>query len=418
MAQSDSEGGANKAAFRLHRALQRQAITSTFHAGRVLRADAQAPAARAAWLGLEGSRIAAFLNAAPLRLYAQRTREPFSPSILSYGRIDPALLSRADVVCLHWVAGAFLRPAQLRSIGRPIVWRLSDLWPFTGGCHYPGACRGFEQACGACPSLGSRHDKDLSRIGFRQRERAYPDLDLTVVAPSRWIGEEARRSSLFAGCRIEHIPTGIDLSVFRRCDKAKARAHFGLPQDARIILFGALGALSDARKGFPAFGETMERLRTFEPEANVAVALFGGGAAEAPESIGGFPVHNVGRLDSEEELARLYSAADLLVAPFLEDNLPNVVLEALGCGLPVAAFAAGGIPDAVVPGESGALAPTGDTQALAGEIAGLLARPGSLADLGEGARRMAEERFDLEVCAKNYAALFRELAGDRRAPSA
>lgn len=411
IAQSDSEGGANKAAYRLHGALVDAGAGSVFHAGRLVRADAEGPPARSPWVGMEATRYAAFANAASLRLYsARKRRELFSPSIVSYGRPDPDLVAAADVVCLHWIAGAFLRPAQLWSIGKPLVWRLSDLWPFTGGCHYPGTCRKFEAACGDCPVLGSTMAHDLSRLGHRQRRNAYRGLDLTIVAPSRWIGEEARRSSLFADRRIVHIPTGVDLSVFFPRPQQTAIARFGLPPNRPIVLFGALGALDDTRKGFQDFVAAVQRMRALDPNFDATLVLFGGGASQAPQAIANLPVRNLGRIDSEDALADLYSAGDILVAPFREDNLPNVVLEAIACGTPVAAYAAGGIPDAVVPDRSGALATAGDTQDLAEAIRFILSDPARQTSLGQGARDLALEVFDIRACARAYAGLFLEVA--------
>lgn len=410
LAQSDSEGGACKAAFRLHEALRESGVASTFHPGRALRGDADILAARPRGLGLEATRYAAFANALPLKAYRRRSGELFSPSILSYGRPDAELLARADVVCLHWIAGAFLRPAQLASLRKPLVWRLSDLWPFTGGCHYPGACRGFEHACGCCPVLGSGSERDLSRLGHRQRARAYRELDLTIVAPSSWIAREARSSSLFARMRVEEIPTGIELDTFRPQNKNAARARFCLPEHEDVLLFGALGGLGDPRKGFADLVRTLEAWAPRRGERPARLVVFGGGG-EAPGEIAGLPVRDVGRIDEREALAALYAAADVLIAPFGEDNLPNVVLEAIACGTPVAAYAAGGVPDAVRPGRSGALAPIGNSNALAEALARTLV---DRAALSAGARSLAEEAFDLRACAARYARLFADVARSAR----
>ena len=407
LAQSDVEGGAGKAAFRLHSALRSIGVASTFHPGRDLRGDADVVPARSPESGIKATRRIAFANALALRAYPSRRRsELFSPSIFSYGRLDPLLVAKADIVCLHWIAGAFLRPTQLVGIGKPIVWRLSDLWPFTGGCHYPGVCRRFEAACGTCPTLGSQWEQDLSRLGMRQRARSYADLDLTIVAPSRWIAEQARRSSLFRGRRILHIPTGIELDVFRPRDRLHSRRQFGLPQDGSILLFGALGALGDARKGFADFIRATETwVATFNRKP-AALAVFGGGGMP-PQEVAGLPVYDLGRIDDRDKLAELYSAADALIAPFAEDNLPNVVIEAIACGTPVAAYAAGGIPEAVIEGISGAFAPPGQPDALADAIERAIARREFLA---QGARAFAERTFDLKICAASYARLFADLA--------
>ena len=242
LAQSDREGGANRAAYRLHTALLRAGVGSTFHCGRKLGEGTDVVEAAPAIAARAASTVAAYLNARALRAYPNRGPAAFSPVKLSYGRLDANLLARADVVCVHWIAGAFLTPAKLARIRRPLVWRLSDLWPFTGGCHYPGTCRQFESECGCCPILGSTRGRGSCRaMAFVPASRLTPtSIDLTVVAPSRWIAEHARRSHLFGGHRIEHIPTGVDLAVFRPRDRGAARAGARSANGPKLILFGAL----------------------------------------------------------------------------------------------------------------------------------------------------------------------------------
>jgi glycosyltransferase involved in cell wall biosynthesis len=414
LAQSDGGGGANKAAFRLHRALRAAGVASTFHPGRKVGHDPDVVPAWPAIAGRFRSTLAAWLDAHSLDAYPARRGDVFSPVRFSYGRPHRALVAAADVVCLHWIAGSFLHPSDLVRLKKPLVWRLSDLWAFTGGCHFPGSCRAFEQRCGACPSLGSRDSDDLAGRDFAARERAYEALDLTVVAPSTWIAGEARRSALFRQRRIVHIATGIDVSTFRPMPRTEARRLVGLPADDRpILLFGAMAATSNDRKGFGPLQQALSLFAGTERARGAMAVVFGGETDEA-QDIGGLPVRHLGRISDESRLARLYAAADVLIAPFIEDNLPNVVLEALACGTPVVAFAAGGIPDAVEHERNGFLAPVGDAAALARGIEWVL-EPSRKAALDAAARQVAESRFDIAECARRYRDLFGDLIAARAA---
>ena len=414
LAQSDREGGANRAAYRLHAALRAAGVNSTFHCGRKLGTGPDIVEAAPPFLGRRASSLAAYLNARALRAYPQRLPTAFSPVKLCYGRLDMDLLARADVVCVHWIAGAFLTPAALARIGRPLVWRLSDLWPFTGGCHYPGQCRRFESECGCCPVLDSSREADLSRDGFRAREQAYRNLDLTVVAPSRWIGEHARRSRLFGGRRIEHIRTGVDLTVFRPHDRSAARASLGLPSDRTLILFGAFAATADRRKGFHHLKAALHAFARSKCPDRPTVVVFGAPQDASCSDELPLPTISVGRIEEEDKLARLFAAADVFVAPFAEDNLPNVILEALACGTPVVAFAAGGIPEAVDHQRNGFLAPVGDAAQLGRGIAWLLSDTSRLDEVRRAARETAEARFDLVDCTRRYEELFTDIAAKHR----
>lgn len=411
LTQSDNEGGANRAAYRIHKNLQSIGLHSTFHVGRKHLDDSSVVAAHLPGAGLPVSDVIAYLNARKLRSYPRKLATPFSPVGLRYGQLSARLISEADVICAHWIAGAFLNFRQLVAIRKPIVWRLSDIWPFSGGCHYPGSCERFEHGCGSCPQLGSDTDEDLSRAGIEARRSAFARLDLTIAAPSRWIAGLARRSSLFGDRRIEHIPTGVDLNVFRPRDRMEARRRFGWPENGQIVLFGALGATEDPRKGYAHFLKAIE-LVTSSGRKDLTLVVFGGVVAAAANSIGGFPIYHLGQVNSEELLSFVYSAADVLMAPFLEDNLPNVVIEAIACGTPVVAFEAGGIPDAIEHGVNGYLAPIGSDADLANAL--LMALDHLDDELRASARKTAVEKFDITSCSRAYGALFRDLTGVHR----
>ena len=178
---------------------------------------------------------------------------------------------------------------------------------------------------------------------------------LPLSPPSRWIAGHARRSHFFGGRRIEYIPTGVDLTIFRPQDRSAARLALGLPTDRKLILFGALAATADPRKGFHHLKVALQVFKDLMSTDATTVIVFG-----APQdALSGidlpFPTINVGSHNEEEKLGSLLAAGDVFAAPFAEDNLPNVVLEALACGTPVAAFAAGGIPDAVEHKQNGFL---------------------------------------------------------------
>jgi glycosyltransferase involved in cell wall biosynthesis len=205
-----------------------------------------------------------------------------------------------------------------------------------------------------------------------------------------------------------HIPTGIDVSVFRPMPRIEARRSLDLPADDRpILLFGAMAATSNNRKGF---GPLQKALRLFarSKAARGAMAVVFGGETEENQDIDGLPVVHVGKISDETRLARLYAASDVFIAPFIEDNLPNVILEALACATPVAAFAAGGIPDAVVHERNGILAPVGAADALAEGIEWVL-DPLRKPALHTAARQTAENRFDIRQCARAYRDLFADL---------
>lgn len=317
------------------------------------------------------------------------------------------LLSDFDVVHLQWVAG-MLDPALSVEFlkGRPVVWTLHDMNPFTGGCHYADGCREFERHCGKCPQLGSQEAEDLSRKTWKLRMGAYRQLHLHVVTPSRWLAEMARKSSLLSRFPIHVIPNGHPMDVYTPMNKEAIRAALGLAPENLVLLFSSQD-LTNRRKGGIFLLEMLRKLATGPLKNRVTVLLLGSNPAQAfLES--GVQMKAVGHIDDTTSMAALYNAADAVLVPSLEDNLPNVVCEAQGCGTPVVAFASGGIPEMVLHKKTGFLAATGNADALLeGVVWADEARATPITR--RLCRAHAVEQWHPQQCAQRYAELYASL---------
>lgn len=387
-----ARGGAARAVYRLHSELRAQGVDST------LLAVAELPSNDPSVVRLPdvGRRLSRWLEKAAFRGLPRPWPE------MSLNRISrvrawrhPAVRA-ADVVLLGWIGQSFLSPGQLARLQKPLVWRLSDCWPFTGGCHYPGSCRGFEGQCGLCPLLGGKQEEDPSRRLWRRKQEAFARMRLTIAAPSRWILELAKTSSLFRGRSVHLLPSGVDMRVFRPLDRKASREALGLPADRTVLLFGAINSTQNPRKGFTQLIDAL-RLLGQPPGPELHLAIFGnrpGPAAHLP-----YPATYLGDVDQDTDLARIYSAADLFVAPSLEENLPNTVMEAMACGLPAVGFARGGMPDLISEGRTGSLASSPDAPALAEALRRAISHTDRWSPF---CREWIGERFSLERQALAY----------------
>lgn len=355
-------------------------------------------------------RLTSYLGTLPVRCYPRRPVNNFTPALLPDGVAAQVRRLAPELVHLHWLGAGCCRIETLGRLGRPLLWTLHDSWPFTGGCHLPGACRKYREQCGACPVLGSARETDLSRRVWRRKERAWRGLPLTLVAPSRWLADCARASSLLGGCRVEVIPNGLDTAVFRPLAKAAARDRLGLPPERPVILFGAVNPLTDPNKGWSLLQAALRHVARDRPDA-LAVVFGAEQPTPAPEA--GLPLRFLGRLDDDAALAAAYAAADLFVAPSLQESFCQTAAEALACGTPVAAFAATGLLDVVEHQGCGYLAQPYDSAALARGIVWLLADRERHAALAARARDKAETEFALETVAARYATLYREIMATR-----
>jgi glycosyltransferase involved in cell wall biosynthesis len=407
----DRIGGAARAAYRLHRGLRQIGLDSQLLVQRKVSDDptVHAPDGR---IAKAAALARPFLDSIPLRSYPNRGEGLFSPAVLPDGIARRAAAMRGDLVHLHWVAGGFLRPETVASIGVPIVWTLHDSWAFTGGCHVPGECLRYRDACGACPALGSRREGDLSRRLLERKRRAWARASLTIVTPSRWLAEAARSSAALRGARVEVIPNGIDLTRFKPLDRAAARDLLGLPPDKPILLFGGVGSTTDENKGFSLLVEALDRLPADSRARGAELVVVGVSEPERSLKLA-VPVRFAGPLADEESMALYEAAADALVLPSRQENQPNMVIESMACGTPTVAFRAAGLPDLVEHERTGFLADPFDSGALARGIAWILEDESRRRRLGEEARRRAERDHCLEGAARRYASLYEALVGGK-----
>lgn len=313
----------------------------------------------------------------------------------------------ADLLHLHWIAFALDYASFFRSIpwSKPVVWTLHDMNPFTGACHYSSGCRRFQDGCGQCPQLTNPNHNDLSAVMFRLKKKALSKINLHIVTPSRWLLQEAQASALFpAQTTYQTIPYGLDLNKFKPVEKKEARMQLGLPIDGTYFAFGAED-LSIERKGFQYLLDALPKLGTTQ---NLKGIVFGNG--KLPQSQDGLPqLNSMGYVSDPQRQALIYSAADMFILPSLEDNSPQTGIEALACGTPVIAFDTGGIPEYVLPMQTGLLAELKSSDHLAAQIRWLSERPNDMARMSTEARDFAEQQFDPCKQAARYMALYGNL---------
>lgn len=398
---SDINGGAARAAYRLHKALLAQNVDSQMLV-QTKTSDDSTVLTAISTVQKSINRFRPFLDSVPVRFYPQRTQTLFSPSWLPYSTIvDKINEINPDIVHLHWINGGMMPIEDLLRIKAPIVWSLHDMWPFTGGCHYDEHCGRYRESCGNCPVLGSNSTNDLSRKVWERKEKVFSQLpNMTIVGLSRWITESAKKSSLFRDKKIITLPNPIDTTVFAPQNKRTAREIWNLPQDKKLILFGAMNATTDPRKGFHELKKALHLL----DGNNIELVVFG---SEKPteHSSFNFTIHYVGNIHDDERLATLYSAADVMIVPSLQENLSNAIMESLACGTPVVAFDIGGNSDMIEHKINGYLANPYNTTDLANGIQWVLDAK-NYDELCHNSREKVVQKFDRTQVVTSYIDLY------------
>jgi glycosyltransferase involved in cell wall biosynthesis len=323
---------------------------------------------------------------------------------------------QADLLHLHWLGDGTLSIEEIGRLPMPLVWTLHDQWAFCGAEHYtspplPGETASTDErfAAGYIPASRPAHESgpDLNRRTWLRKRRAWR-RPFHIVCPSHWLADCARRSTLMAHWPITVIPYPIDLTVWAPTDQAQARALLGLPADRPLVLFGAMGGSADPRKGADLLLEALQCLRSQvagTPLEQLELVVFGQSRPAQPPALG-FPIHYSGHLHDDLSLRLLYAAADLFVIPSRQDNLPNTGLEAHACGTPVVAFATGGLVDIVDPEITGSLAEPFDPLSLAAAIRWVLEDPQLRRQLGAAARQRAERLWAPAQVAGLYAEVY------------
>jgi glycosyltransferase involved in cell wall biosynthesis len=271
-------------------------------------------------------------------------------------------IQQADVIHLHWVNKGFVSLqglGDLLKLNKKVVWTCHDMWPFTGGCYHPRGCDHFERACGNCHYLKSPGEADLSRRVFSAKQSLYQTLgdQLQFVTPSQWLKDQALKSgaindSLRNGIKV--IPNPIDTGYFhpkaaQSADSAQNKeGSMGLAADGTklcakpFILMFAAANLGNAAKGFAEYRWVCNELvsRGF---TQVEALIVG------ENRIGDLGLkckyRELGFIKDAEQMREAYWQSDVYVTTSHEENLPTTIMESLSCGVPVAAFAVGGIPE-------------------------------------------------------------------------
>lgn len=351
-----------------------------------------------------------------LRAYLKsQPKSWFSNDVLSASpRRIVAFAKNADIIQLGWIDG-FLNSALIRRLaettGVPIVWTLMDQTPLTGGCNYTGDCRRFFEKCGHCPVIGSHRKFDITSWTLARKKRRLSGVPIGLVVASAQDEALARKSALFSLAPMSRIPVPVDAEIFRPVSFAAVREILDLPQDRKVLFFGAASLHSDERKGLSHLLEALEHLASYDRELVDQIILLVAGS-ENPPALRSLPfaVRYLGHLKDPRSLALAYQAADLFVSPSVHDSGPMMVLESLLCGTPIVAFPIGYAADLLPQHRIGGLAKLADARSLAKTLKELLALPrDSFQAMREQARQTAVDYCSMPVVAKRYLAFYESL---------
>ena len=345
----------------------------------------------------------------PLREYPRYSisSHGFSPAVVGVDIVKNIDSFGPRLVILHGINGGFATIEDLGKIRQKVVWRLPDCWAVTGGCYYFADCKRYLTGCGRCPKLGSDDPNDLSHQVWKRKSEAWKKMDMTIVVPTLWMKKVVENSTLLKDKSLYVIPNGLDLNRHYPINKRIAREALQIPQDKKVILFGAINAF-DPRKGFSYLIEALRRLSSKHKD-EYYLAVFGMGKQQLELDV---PVKFLGYLHDPYLLQLAYSSADVMAVPSVEEAFGQTVTEAMACAVPVVSFEETGPADIIEHLKTGYLARYLDGQDLAKGIEWILDSKERIEDLSRNARKRIEQSYDINLIAREYEKLYHHLLQD------
>lgn len=250
-----------------------------------------------------------------------------------------------DIIHIHNLHGYYINIELLfnflKKYGKPVVWTLHDCWSYTGHCcHYSMVkCNMWQTGCHKCPQIRAYPASlfvDNSRWNYKRKRDLFTSLpNLILVTVSHWLQGEVEKSFL-KNVPCTTIYNGIDMDVFKPLER-NFRKKYGL--ENKTIVLG-VASTWNVRKGLDDFIYLSEML-----DENYQIVLVGVNESEKKRLTS--QMIGISRTDSIQELAEIYSAADIFFNASVEETFGLPTVEAMACGTPVIVYNATALPEVV-----------------------------------------------------------------------
>lgn len=319
------------------------------------------------------------------------------------------LFKAADVLHLHSLHSGYFNYFALPrlTMEKPTIWSLHDFWAITGHCTYFSDCQRWKTGCGHCPYpktyMAVRRDATASE--WRMKKSIYKKSRLHLVVSSKWVQNQIK-DSILGDFPIECIPWGVDTDIYKPLDKEECRRILGIPRGKKVLMFGAVNSTWKV-KGADLLVKALQALPANLKKEIVLVTM--GKMGEDVINLIDMQAIHLGFVENERFQAIIYSAADLFVLPSREETFGLTVIESMACGTPVAAFAAGPIPERVIDGLTGMTAEPENSESLAHIISQMLEDDKLRDTMARNSRTLILKDYSLEHQTQKYINLYKRL---------
>ena len=401
---SDIVGGAARGTYRLHIGLRKIGVNSILYVMYKFSDDPTVIQCGGRFTRF-WNKFANFLENKFFEKSALNTKYcPWSMQIIPRRVIREIMALKPNIIHLNGTNGFFPLVA-LRKLNVPIVWTLVDMWAFTGGCHYSRGCDKYISGCNNCHLLTKSPTRvPIEKIVWNLKQSFYRTANLHIAPISEWLFCCASHSKLFEGKPISLQHYGIDTNSFCPIDRIEAKNILNINPDIRCIAFGADGGSKNPRKGIEFALDALNILHKNGVEG-VQILIFG--ESEFSSSLDSpYPIKYLGNLSDDTSLALVYSAAEVMLVPSIEEGFGQTALEAMSCGTPVVGFNGTGVCDLIDHKVNGYISSWSDANDFA---VGILWCMGADAGIRNRCRDTVESGYTLAIQAHRYFKLYKSL---------
>lgn len=348
-------------------------------------------------------------NVIDWKLHALLTRltgcQAYMSRISTYNFLKKLDKIKPDVIHLHNVHANFINlPMILGYCARhdvKTIITLHDCWFFTGKCFhfFDIGCEKYQHGCGQCPKKKldiPNYLIDHSAKIWNDKKKLFHLIDkLKIVGCSEWISELALKSDIFHSKDILTIHNGIDVEIFRNHNRNK-RSELGI--DNKFVILGMAGKWLE-----PSNKMVLSKIVTQIP-SDAVILLIGCTNENIKELTSYHNVITMGYINDRNELASIYSAADVFINLTTIDNLPTVNMESICCGTPVICYnKSGGGQELIKEGETGFVVPKWNAEEILRVVSKLMNCQFDRSNCEKVGRRI----FSREQCYLKYLDLIR-----------
>ena len=314
--------------------------------------------------------------------------ELFTTPFSEYDITTCSAYKEADIIHLHWVADFLDYTSFFEKNKKPVVWTLHDENPFRGAFHY-------------------LNDEIKNKLEYEYIDNEYKEIKIAAlkkqekiiaISPSDWLMKTAKESPSFSNRKVFKINNTIDTTLFSLKDKSFCRDYLRLPKDKLVVLFAAQD-ISNFRKGFDLINPILfdERFK------NVHFLIVG----ENTNNIINERFHFLNQISDDRLMPLIYSAADCLILPSREDNLPNTMIESLSCGTPVISFEVGGMREEIESGVNGILCDGIGSEKLAKGLSEFIINKNKFNS--ELISNLAHSKYSQKIISEKYIQVYKDL---------